>query len=86
MPVSRTRQRFDPRRALAIYISDRNRLRPVEMEASSAEARDPANVDSSVGMPTDRGPAASGEGCRIAVPETLDYGRNAGTWRERLPT
>jgi hypothetical protein len=56
------------------------------MEASSAEARDPANVDSSVGMPTDRGPAASGEGCRIAVPETLDYGRNAGTWRERLPT
>ena len=86
MPVPPARQRFDPHRARATYISERNRLRPVETETSSADTRHRANVDPSVGIPADDGLAAPGEGRRIAVPETLDFGRNAGTWRERLST
>ena len=63
------------RRALELYVAGRNRsLSLQEKEASLGDARKPAS-GRSLAEPTAFG---------VEVPDTLQYSRNAGTWRDRF--
>lgn len=65
--------RWKPRRALEVYVSDRNRIRPASVDPE---------VDSKGGE-RNPVPELTSEGSSIPVPGTLEFGRSAGTWRDR---
>lgn len=73
--------RSDWRRALDVYVAGRSRVLDAEEKRRlaanaphSREARRQAGASRSTGIPN-----------HVAVPEKLEFFRNAGTWRDRLP-
>ncbi len=70
----------DWRRALDIYVAGRNRALTVD-EKRNAVANDSSTADAfDHSGSTLNGPSPLG----ISVPRTLEYFRNAGTWRDRI--
>ncbi len=70
----------DWRRALDIYVTGRNRALTVE-EKRNAVGHESSTADA----PNHSGSTLSGPSpLGISVPRTLEYFRNAGTWRDRI--
>ncbi len=68
------------RRALHIYVSGRNRALTVDEKRDAAGAgTEDAGATSGSGLTTNDSPLIA-----ISVPRTLEYYRNAGTWRNRI--
>ena len=65
--------RRTPRRALDVYVSDRNRTRTPHLDR---------DVERTSGA-GERFPELTSPARSIPVPNILDFGRNAGTWRDR---
>lgn len=66
------------RRALLAYVSDRNRIRTLGQPEG-----DGAISGESKGAETSRAPEAPATRLAVPIPDTLDFGRSAGTWRDR---
>lgn len=72
--------RSDWRKALDVYVAGRSYVLDAEEKRRLAEQPAPAREGarrSGVARP-------GGEPTRVKVPETLEFFRNAGTWRNRL--
>lgn len=70
----------DWRRALDIYVTGRNRALTVEEKSNAVGAisQGVPGISRSGSMKTDSSTGG------ITVPRTLEYYRNAGTWRDRI--
>jgi hypothetical protein len=69
----------DWRRALDIYVAGRNRALSVEQKLA---ASDPGAQSADLSISFGTAPADPTFG--VSVPETLEFYRNAGTWRDRV--
>ncbi len=70
----------DWRRALDIYVSGRNRALTIDEKRSAVGAK-PSDAGSKSGSESTTTDSSSIE---VSVPQTLEYFRNAGTWRDRI--
>lgn len=73
--------RRDFRQALRIYVAGRNRFWTAD-EKRVAAGESGSSTEVGVGGMTDGEPRA---GVAVPVPETLQFHRAAGTWRDEVP-
>lgn len=69
----------DWRRALDIYVAGRNRALSLEQKLAASDLGAQAGD-----LPSSSGTAPGGPTFGVSVPETLEFYRNAGTWRDRV--
>ena len=69
----------DWRRALDIYVAGRNRSLSVEQKLAASDSGALAT-----GIPSASGTVTGDPTFGVSIPETLEYFRNAGTWRDRV--
>ena len=73
--------RSDWRKALDIYVAARSRV--LDADEKRHLAKQTPHARGGARRTGDARPSATPS--RVKVPETLEYFRNAGTWRNRLP-
>jgi hypothetical protein len=77
--------RLDTRAAFRVYVTGRSRSLDPEEKRAAAGCPPPENVGGT--LPAGTGEShPSREPCfGVPVPQQLEFQRNAGTWRSRLP-
>lgn len=73
---------IDWRRALDIYVTGRNRALSTDEKRRAAGPGMSEATDTATSGTTTSGTSTFG----VSVPQTLEYYRNAGTWRDRIET
>ena len=72
----------DWRRALEIYVTGRNRALTIDEKQQAAGAGMSEAAGTEPSGATISGTSTFG----VSIPQTLEYYRNAGTWRDRIET